>query len=51
MAELTEAEIRRCREAFEKFDRDGSGSIDVWELSLALESNLTKPLMIPTYVL
>ena len=35
--ELTEVEIQRCREAFRQFDKDNNGSIDVWELSLALE--------------
>ena len=37
MVELTEQEIHRCKEAFAQFDKDNSGSIDVWELSLALE--------------
>eukprot|EP00735_Rhodelphis_limneticus_P001689 TRINITY_DN1234_c0_g1::TRINITY_DN1234_c0_g1_i1::g.26814::m.26814 TRINITY_DN1234_c0_g1::TRINITY_DN1234_c0_g1_i1::g.26814 ORF type:complete len:152 (-),score=27.51,sp/Q39584/DYL3_CHLRE/52.00/2e-50,EF-hand_1/PF00036.27/0.00022,EF-hand_1/PF00036.27/9.6e-06,EF-hand_1/PF00036.27/3.1e-08,EF-hand_7/PF13499.1/1.7e-13,EF-hand_7/PF13499.1/0.0002,EF-hand_6/PF13405.1/3e-06,EF-hand_6/PF13405.1/0.011,EF-hand_6/PF13405.1/1.1e+04,EF-hand_6/PF13405.1/0.00078,EF-hand_8/PF13833.1/0.062,EF-hand_8/PF13833.1/5.4e-09,E len=35
---LTQAEIDACREAFEKFDADGSGSIDQWELKKTLQA-------------
>ena len=33
---LTQEEIDQCREAFERFDKDGSGTIDVWELKATL---------------
>eukprot|EP00163_Fabomonas_tropica_P000427 TRINITY_DN1025_c0_g2_i1.p1 TRINITY_DN1025_c0_g2~~TRINITY_DN1025_c0_g2_i1.p1 ORF type:complete len:153 (+),score=34.15 TRINITY_DN1025_c0_g2_i1:861-1319(+) len=29
---LTQDEIDECKTAFDKYDKDGSGSIDVWEL-------------------
>ena len=33
---LTQEEIDNCREAFDRFDKDGSGTIDVWELKATL---------------
>ena len=36
-------EIDQCREAFERFDKDGSGTIDVWELRQVLEAMGQKP--------
>lgn len=39
---MTEAEVKRCREAFRMFDKDNSGTIDVWELAQALETSLKK---------
>jgi Ca2+-binding EF-hand superfamily protein len=33
---LTEAEIASCRETFQRFDQDRSGTIDVWELRQVL---------------
>lgn len=35
---LTQEEIDGCREAFLAFDKDRSGSIDVWELRQVLEA-------------
>lgn len=35
---LTQEEIDGCREAFLTFDKDRSGTIDVWELRQVLES-------------
>ena len=35
---LTQADIDKCREAFERFDKDGSGSIDAWELKETLKA-------------
>jgi calmodulin len=35
---LNEDEIEMCREAFERFDKDGSGSIDMWELQATLQA-------------
>lgn len=35
---LTQEEIDGCREAFLAFDKDRSGTIDVWELRQALEA-------------
>jgi calmodulin len=35
---LTQEEIDQCREAFLAFDKDRSGTIDVWELRQVLES-------------
>merc|ERR1711959_852195 len=35
---LTQEEIDQCREAFERFDKDGSGTIDVWELKATLNA-------------
>ena len=37
MAQLTNEVIEACREAFEKFDKDGSGSISDWELKAMLQ--------------
>jgi EF hand domain-containing protein len=34
---LTSDEIEKCRAAFQRFDKDGSGSIDMWELRSALQ--------------
>lgn len=34
---LSQEEIDGCREAFLAFDKDRSGSIDVWELRQVLE--------------
>jgi Ca2+-binding EF-hand superfamily protein len=34
---LTQEEIDACREAFLAFDKDRSGTIDVWELRQVLE--------------
>ena len=33
---LSAEETAKCRVAFDKFDKDGSGSIDLWELRDAL---------------
>jgi len=35
---LTNEEIEACREAFQQFDRDGSGAIDGFELRATLQS-------------
>mmetsp|Transcript_12920 Transcript_12920/g.18531 ORF Transcript_12920/g.18531 Transcript_12920/m.18531 type:complete len:150 (-) Transcript_12920:1269-1718(-) len=35
---LTQEEIDQCREAFLAFDKDRSGTIDVWELRQVLEA-------------
>ena len=35
---LTQEEIDACREAFLAFDKDRSGTIDVWELRQVLEA-------------
>mmetsp|Transcript_1642 Transcript_1642/g.3131 ORF Transcript_1642/g.3131 Transcript_1642/m.3131 type:complete len:169 (-) Transcript_1642:220-726(-) len=35
---LTQEEIDQCREAFDRFDKDGSGSIDMWELRMVLQA-------------
>ena len=37
MAQLSNEVIEACREAFEKFDKDGSGSISDWELKAMLQ--------------
>lgn len=37
-ARLSNEEIEACREAFQKFDRDGSGAIDRFELRAALQA-------------
>eukprot|EP00741_Cyanophora_paradoxa_P007661 tig00001164_g7410.t1 len=33
---LTQQEIDACRDAFDRFDKDNSGAIDVWELKSTL---------------
>lgn len=40
---LSQEEIDGCREAFLAFDKDRSGSIDVWELRQVLEAMGQKP--------
>jgi len=40
---LTQEEIDGCREAFLSFDKDRSGTIDVWELRAVLECMGQKP--------
>lgn len=40
---LTEDEIDGCREAFLAFDKDSSGTIDVWELQQVLVAMGQKP--------
>ena len=35
---LSQEEIDSCREAFLAFDKDRSGTIDVWELRQVLEA-------------
>jgi len=40
---LGEDEIQHCRDAFLAFDRDRSGTIDVWELKAVLEGMGQKP--------
>mmetsp|Transcript_1420 Transcript_1420/g.4023 ORF Transcript_1420/g.4023 Transcript_1420/m.4023 type:complete len:151 (+) Transcript_1420:85-537(+) len=40
---LTNDEIEACREAFQKFDKDGSGAIDVFELRATLQSMGQEP--------
>lgn len=35
---LTQEEIDACRHAFLEFDKDRSGTIDVWELRQVLEA-------------
>jgi calmodulin len=35
---LSQEDIDRCREAFLAFDKDRSGTIDVWELRQVLEA-------------
>ena len=40
---LTQEEIDGCREAFLAFDKDRSGTIDVWELRQVLETMGQKP--------
>ena len=37
---LSQEEIDGCREAFLAFDKDRSGTIDVWELRQVLEVQL-----------
>merc|ERR1711988_2075895 len=36
--ELSNDEIEACRDAFSKFDKDGSGAISDWELRAMLQS-------------
>ena len=38
MNKLSNEEIEQCRDAFAKFDKDGSGSISDWELKAMLQS-------------
>jgi Ca2+-binding EF-hand superfamily protein len=38
---LTQEEIDGCRDAFLAFDKDRSGTIDVWELRQVLEGERT----------
>ena len=48
---LSQEEIDGCREAFLAFDKDRSGSIDVWELRQVLEvwqNNLIKQMKVRT---
>lgn len=40
---LSQDEIDACREAFLAFDKDGSGTIDVWELRQVLEAMGQQP--------
>ena len=40
---LQQEEIDACRDAFNAFDKDGSGNIDVWELRQVLEAMGQKP--------
>jgi calmodulin len=40
---LSQDEIDGCRDAFALFDKDKSGTIDVWELRLMLEGMGQKP--------
>mmetsp|Transcript_17957 Transcript_17957/g.26728 ORF Transcript_17957/g.26728 Transcript_17957/m.26728 type:complete len:151 (+) Transcript_17957:87-539(+) len=40
---LNQEEIDSCREAFIAFDKDRSGTIDVWELRLVLEAMGQRP--------
>ena len=40
---LTQEEIDGCRDAFLAFDKDRSGTIDVWELRQVLEAMGQKP--------
>lgn len=40
---MSQEEIDGCREAFLAFDKDRSGSIDVWELRQVLEAMGQKP--------
>lgn len=40
---LTQEEIDGCRDAFLAFDRDRSGTIDVWELRQVLEAMGQRP--------
>lgn len=40
---LTQEEIDACRESFVHFDRDGSGTIDKYELAKVLEAMGQKP--------
>lgn len=40
---LSQDEIDGCREAFLAFDKDQSGTIDVWELRQVLEAMGQKP--------
>eukprot|EP00744_Colponema_vietnamica_P001450 GILI01002402.1.p1 GENE.GILI01002402.1~~GILI01002402.1.p1 ORF type:complete len:149 (+),score=45.92 GILI01002402.1:143-589(+) len=35
---LTSEEIEKCKQAFEAFDKDGSGTIDCFELRVVLEA-------------
>ena len=42
MSNLSNEEIEACREAFARFDKDGSGSISDWELRAMLQC---EPLM------
>ena len=40
---LSQEEIDGCRDAFLAFDKDRSGTIDVWELRQVLEAMGQKP--------
>ena len=40
---LSQEEIDGCREAFNAFDKDRTGSIDVWELRQVLEAMGQRP--------
>lgn len=40
---LTQEEIDGCKDAFLAFDKDRSGSIDVWELRQVLEGEIFPP--------
>ena len=42
-AVLSQEEIDGCREAFLAFDKDRSGSIDIWELRLVLKAMGQEP--------
>ena len=40
--QLTNEEIEACRDAFSKFDKDGSGAISDWELRAMLQCEHTR---------
>lgn len=47
MAQLSNEEIEACRAAFANFDKDGSGSIDAFELKAMLSCAPLRPPPLP----
>ena len=47
MAKLSNEEIEACRAAFANFDKDGSGSIDAFELKAMLSCAPLRPPPLP----
>ena len=49
MAQLSNEEIEACRAAFANFDKDGSGSIDAFELKAMLSCASLRPPPLPSH--
>ena len=45
--DLTAEELESCRIAFQKFDKDGSGSISDFELKAMLQCTRSEPAQLP----